>query len=89
MTDRHNPQRMVTFKAEESLIEAMEGIPNRSAFIRAAILAALDSACPLCHGTGVLSPNQRRHWQDFAESHPLVMCSDCNEKRLSCVAESS
>ena len=89
MAVRQETRRMVTFKADASLIEAMEGIPNRSAFIRDAILAALDSVCPLCRGTGVLSPNQRRHWQDFAETHPLVMCNDCNEKRLSCVAESS
>ena len=33
-------QQIVTFKAEEALIEAMEEIPNRSEFIRSAILAA-------------------------------------------------
>ena len=89
MTVRHDQKRMVTFKADASLVEAMEGIPNRSAFIRDAVLSALNSTCPLCHGTGMLSPNQRRHWQDFTRNHPLVVCSDCHEKRLSCVAESS
>ena len=79
---------IITFKAEESLINAMQGIPNRSAFIRSAILAALDSACPLCRGTGVLSPNQRQHWQDFAEKHPVITCDDCNERRLVCAADS-
>jgi len=57
---------IVTFKADRSLLEAMRGIPNRSAFIRQAILAALDSACPLCRGTGVLTPDQRRHWAEAA-----------------------
>ena len=75
---------IVTFKADRSLLEAMRGIPNRSAFIRAAILAALDSTCPLCRGTGVLSPDQRRHWDDFAEDHAVTECDDCHELRVVC-----
>ncbi len=39
-------QQIITFKAEEALVEAMEDIPNRSEFIRSAILAALDGVCP-------------------------------------------
>ena len=78
---------IVTFKADNSLVAAMEGISNRSAFIRSAILAALDSACPLCLGTGVLSPNQRRHWQEFTEHHAVVKCQDCDEQRLICSAD--
>ena len=87
MAIRPVQQHMVTFKADDALIEAMEDIPNRSQFIRAAILAALDGACPLCRGTGVLNPNQQRHWLEFAERHPLVTCHDCNERRLVCAAE--
>ena len=45
--------QIITFKAEDALVEAMDDIPNRSEFIRSAILAALDGVCPLCHGTGV------------------------------------
>jgi len=86
-TDNTGRPQMVTFKAEQSLIEAMEGIPNRSAFIRAAILSALDSACPLCRGTGVLNPNQKRHWSEFAQNHTMVTCHDCHERRLVCVVE--
>ncbi len=51
-------QQIITFKAEEALVEAMGDIPNRSEFIRSAILAALEGVCPLCHGTGVLSTHQ-------------------------------
>jgi hypothetical protein len=65
----------------------MEGIANRSEFIRSAILAALDGICPLCRGTGVLSPNQRRHWQELADSHMVETCDDCHEQRLVCRAE--
>ena len=77
-------QETVTFKADAALLEAMEGIPNRSRFIRDAILAALDSVCPLCMGSGILTPHQREHWQQFAETHALTKCPDCNEKHLTC-----
>ena len=65
MTSPKKKQEIVTFKADEPLLEAMNGIPNRSEFIRAAILSALDSVCPLCKGSGILTPDQRRHWVEF------------------------
>ena len=55
--------------------------------IRAAVLTALDSACPLCKGTGILTPNQKRHWQAFTRDHPLQECQDCHELRLICETE--
>jgi hypothetical protein len=79
-------QQIITFKAEQALVEAMEAIPNRSEFIRSAILAALEGVCPLCHGTGVLSPHQQRHWQEFRETHPVERCTDCQEDKLVCSA---
>lgn len=75
---------IVTFKADRSLLAAMRGIPNRSAFIRSAILAALDSVCPLCAGTGVLSPEQRRHWKEFAKDHAVTECEECHQLRVVC-----
>ena len=75
---------IITFKADESLLEAMAGAPNRSEFIRRAILAALDGACPLCAGTGVLSPAQREHWHALADSHSMQECGDCHERHLVC-----
>jgi hypothetical protein len=79
---------VITFKADESLIEALDGVSNRSAFIRSAILAALDGACPLCRGTGVLSPRQRRHWQEFSTTHRIERCSECQVNHLVCRADS-
>lgn len=81
---RRPKQEIVTFKVDSALLEAMAGIPNRSRFIRDAILAALDSACPLCMGTGILTPHQKAHWDSFAETHALRKCPDCNEKHLTC-----
>lgn len=75
---------VITFKADDALLEAMKGVENRSAFIRSAILAALDSACPLCKGTGVLAPQQKEHWDAFVKDHPLVECDDCHELHLVC-----
>ena len=81
---RQSKSEIVTFKVDESLLEAMKGIPNRSDFIRQAVTVALDSACPLCAGTGVLTPRQKEHWDSFARNHPLEECDDCHEFRLVC-----
>lgn len=79
-----NKETVITFKADESLLEALRGIPNRSEFIREAILKALDSHCPLCGGTGVLTPNQKSHWDRFARDHHLLQCDDCHEVHIVC-----
>ncbi len=75
---------IITFKADDSLLEAMKGVPNRSEFIRNAILAALESACPLCSGTGVLSPHQKKHMEEFLSDHSLQECEKCHDLRLVC-----
>lgn len=77
-------QEIITFKADRSLTEAMKGVPNRSEFIRNAILAALDSACPLCSGTGILTPTQKEHWESFARDHSVEECRRCHELHLVC-----
>ncbi|MFH2057264.1 MAG: ribbon-helix-helix domain-containing protein [bacterium] len=78
---------IITFKADESLLEALQGIHNRSDFIRSAVLAALENSCPMCGGTGLLTPNQRRHWERFARSHELTECNQCHELHLVCERE--
>lgn len=77
-------QEVITFKVPESLREAMKGIPNRSEFIRAAVLAALDNLCPLCKGTGILLPNQKTHWDEFAKHHHVEECETCHAVHLVC-----
>ena len=86
MTSPKRKQEIVTFKADEPLLKAMDGIPNRSEFIRAAILSALDSVCPLCKGSGILTPDQRRHWVEFTAHHALAECDDCHAMHLVCEA---
>ncbi len=77
-------QEIITFKVDKALRDALRGIPNRSEFIRTAILRALESVCPLCQGTGSLTPDQRRHWERFAVNHPLAECPDCHAMHLVC-----
>lgn len=85
---RSKPE-IVTFKADATLLEAMAGIPNRSEFIRAAILGALDNVCPLCNGTGALTPDQRRHWDEFTVDHAVQECDECHVTHLVCAKDRS
>lgn len=75
---------IITFKADAALMEAMKGIPNRSEFIRNAILSSLDNACPLCRGTGILTVHQKSHWEDFLGTHSLEECKECGELHVVC-----
>ena len=80
---------LITFKVEHSLAELIDRLPNKSEFIRNALLGALANTCPLCQGTGVLSPNQKTHWNAFAAHHPLRECEDCHEVHLICSQDDS
>jgi hypothetical protein len=82
---KKNKQEIITFKADASLLEAMKGIPNRSEFIRAAILASLDGVCPLCKGSGILTPYQKSHFDSFLMDHSLEECEKCREVHLICL----
>lgn len=75
---------VITFKVPESLKDAMKGIPNRSEFIRAAVIAALDNICPLCRGTGLIMPNQRPHWEEFVHDHHFEECETCSAVHVVC-----
>jgi hypothetical protein len=79
-------QEIITFKVDASLWQRLRAIPNRSEFIRAAVQAALAGTCPLCKGTGTLTPHQRKHWAAFSENHALEQCDDCHAIHLVCLA---
>jgi hypothetical protein len=75
---------VITFKVNEDLLGVIKNIPNRSDFIRGAIMTALDNVCPLCNGTGLLTPKQKEHWERFAEHHAVKRCTDCDELIIEC-----
>ena len=81
---RARKQEIITFKVDDELKERLKGIPNRSEFIRSAVMGALESACPLCGGTGVLTDRQRKHWREFTRTHSLSECSECRALHLVC-----
>ena len=85
---RKNKREVITFKVDDSLSKLMDGIPNRSEFIRYAILTALRNTCPLCKGTGILTPKQQKHWEVFSKTHQVEKCEDCNSLYIVCNAES-
>jgi len=77
-------EAIITFKVNEDLREVISNIPNRSEFIRAAIMTALDNVCPLCNGTGILSPKQKDLPVEFAQNHAVRRCEDCHELIIEC-----
>jgi len=78
---------VITFKADDTMLEELEKIPNKSEFIRDAILAALDENCPFCGGTGKLNPHQKMHWTNFLKKHQLIHCGECNGIEVCCNSE--
>ncbi len=80
-------EEVITFKVDETLAQAMEGIPNRSEFIRSAILSALQNICPLCSGTGILTPDQQKHWDRFAKDHSVEECNTCHAFHIVCTTD--
>ncbi len=75
---------IITFKADEALADKLRAMPNRSEFIRAAVLAAMEHLCPLCGGSGILTPDQREHWISFASDHAIEECGQCHAFHLVC-----
>lgn len=78
---------IITFKVDESLAELIHRLPNKSEFIRQAVMAALENTCPLCQGTGSLNPDQKKHWDEFAGHHQIEQCHDCNAIHIHCIYE--
>ncbi len=75
---------VITFKVDQSLATMMRGIENRSEFIRAAILQAMDNVCPFCRGSGVLTAHRKKHWDDLTKQHDLKECKECHDQVLVC-----
>ena len=78
------PKAIVTFKVDPSISQLLEGISNRSEFIRTAILSALDNRCPFCKGTGVLNAKRKKHWKQIKKHHAIRSCRQCHEMVIVC-----
>jgi hypothetical protein len=87
--ERKKKQETITFKVDATLAELLREVPNRSQFIRTAVMAALENCCPLCQGSGTLSPEQQKHWSAFIARHSMEKCDTCNAVHLVCGVDGS
>src|SRR5688500_16794073 len=78
---RKSPKNdVVAFKVEEELAEFLNQLPNKSAFIRKAIVAQMSMACPLCHGSGQVSRWVHDHYLPLLANLTTRNCDGCGDK---------
>lgn len=77
-------QETISFKVDPALADIIRRVPNRSDFIRKAIMNALENTCPLCQGSGIITPEQKPHWEKFLKSHDIVKCAECDAVYIEC-----
>jgi len=70
-------KQIVAFKVEDELAHFLDALPNKSEFIRRAILAQFNMICPLCNGTGVVEKGIHDHFQQVIESNLTRPCEKC------------
>jgi hypothetical protein len=70
---------IVAFKVEEDLAAFLNKLPNKSDFIRKAIIAQFGMACPLCTGTGVVASGIHTHYKPIIQHHNSKPCSKCGK----------
>jgi hypothetical protein len=68
---------IVAFKVEEELAEFLNRLPNKSDFIRNAILAQFSMTCPLCTGTGVVPRGVHDHYKPLVGASAHKPCEKC------------
>jgi hypothetical protein len=69
--------QIVAFKVEEELAEFLDKLPNKSEFIRRAILAQFGMTCPLCTGSGVVPRGIHDHYKPVIAAHSTRPCEKC------------
>ena len=68
---------IVAFKVEAELARFLNDLPNKSDFIRKAILAQFGMTCPLCTGTGVVPRGLHDHYKPVLTAHTQRACDKC------------
>jgi hypothetical protein len=72
--------QIVAFKVEDELAEFLDKLPNKSEFIRRAILAQFNMTCPLCTGSGVVTCGIHNHFSDVIGHHSARPCEKCKKQ---------
>jgi hypothetical protein len=71
-------QTVVSFRVDQHLAEVLNSLPDKSAFIREAILRRFYTACPFCQGKGVM-PEAIAEWlQARVPDFVSVECTCCH-----------
>jgi hypothetical protein len=70
---------VVAFKVEEDLADFLNKLPNKSEYIRRAIIAQFGMACPLCTGTGVVPRGIHNHYQPIIQQNKELICHLCHK----------
>ena len=76
-TTKTAKSKIVAFKVEEELAEFLNDLPNKSDFIRKAILSQFGMTCPLCTGTGVVPRGLHDHYKPVISEHNKHPCEKC------------
>jgi hypothetical protein len=79
MTRPQPKTEVVAFKVEEELAALLNKLPNKSAFIRKAIVAQLGMACPLCNGKGVVPRGVHDHFAPLLRTLSHRHCEGCGD----------
>lgn len=76
---RKSPKKtqIIAFKIEDDLAEFLNKLPNKSEFIRKAIVAQFGMACPLCSGSGVVARGIHNHYKPVIAEHNVEKCAKC------------
>jgi hypothetical protein len=69
--------RTVAVKVEAEVADFLDRLPNKSDFIRQAILAQFRMACPLCSGSGVVPRGLGDHFAPVVRRHRVRKCEKC------------
>ncbi len=75
--DKDKKKQIVAFKVEDELAEFLDKLPNKSEFIRKAILAQFGMNCPLCSGTGVVDKGIHDHFTEVINQQCVRKCEKC------------
>jgi hypothetical protein len=68
---------VVTFRVDAHLAEALERVPDKSAFIRRALTGAFHETCPACAGEGRLDCDAARWLGDVLSKEGAKKCECC------------
>jgi hypothetical protein len=80
MSRKQPKTAVVAFKVEEELAEILNQLPNKSAFIRKAIVAQMGMACPLCNGSGVVPRGVHDHYATLLSRYNSGHCARCGNE---------